>query len=256
MFENKSYKIIFALIFAFIFLLPSLASATNLNQNMYNLYQNGNKQKAFNIYKETLQNQTKSSTGYNVNLFPNTEKEYKDYQDELKKHGLVKSITEIKEYTRKSENIHREIFEAMMTQNPDKMGNASKKLEKLNQSFFSKSSSIQENKNNSENNGDIYDGSFSDEADRLIDTVDTFFNSWSDYISKRDDKGNLKSFSDIHTNTPDSLVINQDDGIAMSSFKVLGKGGYYLFLKARLWIAEGYGEIGDLLGKATSKFFD
>jgi hypothetical protein len=228
----------------------------NINQDMFNLYQSGNKQKAFNIYKKTLQKQAEISTGYNVNLFPSTEKEYKAYQDDLMKHGLVKSIGEIKEYTNKSENIHRDIFEAMMTQNPDKMGNASKKLEKLTQNFFSKSSSVQENKNNSENKGEIYDGSFGAEANRLIDTVNTFFNSWSDYISKRDDKGNLKAFSDIHTNTPNSLIITKDDGVVMSTFKVLGKGGYYLFLKARLWIVEGYGEIGDLLGGATSKVFD
>ncbi|MCF8010082.1 MAG: hypothetical protein K9L17_02770 [Clostridiales bacterium] len=265
MIKLKLNQSIFILIVGFIslFLVLSFASEArasqmdSVNQNMYKLYNSGNKQEAFNIYKKTLQEQAKISTGYDVNLFPSTAAEYKAFQNELKKQSLEKSLEEIKVYAKKSEKLHREIFTAMMTKDPDKMGAASQRLTKLSQNFFARgSSSAAKNTSNSNSNQEIYDGSIGDEANKVVNTLGTFINSWSDYVSERDSKGNLKAFSDIYINTPESLIINENDGVVMSSFKVLGKGGYYLFLKARLWIAEGYGEIGGLLGKATGKYLD
>lgn len=264
MIKKYTYSISVLLLISFlIFSFPASAAANNpeqmqaLNQEMYSLYFSGNKEKAFNIYKETLNRQVKATAGQYANLFPETTEEYNAYQTELAKQGLHKSIDEIKDFTDKTEAVHREMFEAIMNNNPDKLGIASQNLETLTKSFLSQGSSDnQTSTNNSVENNAIYDGGIGDNTDRMIDTVETFFTSWSDYVSERDSSGNLKAFSDLHQNTPDSLVINEDDGIVMSSFKVLGKGGYYLFLKARLWIAEGYGEIGSLLGKWSSEYID
>ncbi len=229
-------------------------SINQINEDMFRLYKEGNKQEAFNIYKKTLQDQAINALGYDVKLFPKTEKELKAFQDELEKQGFNKSIDDIKAYTRKSEDIHWQLFKAIMEGDSDRMGVVSQNLAKLNKDFFEKQSIT--NNNKKDENNEIHDGGLVDEGGKIIDTVEVFIDTWSDYISNRDNKGNLKAFSDIHLNTPNSLIIREDDGIAMSSFKVLGKGGYYLFLKARLWIAEGYGEIGSFIGEMTSKYLD
>ncbi len=259
--EIKKLTAIFILSFFILIIFPAFSFAVDINelrtsnQDMFNSYHKGDKEKAFNLYKQLIQEQAKIMTGYDITLFPSSEAEYLTYQEELKKNGLNKNINQIRQYTKQSEEFHRELFEAMMNQNPDKIRVYSQNLTKLTQDFFAKGNSPNTQAPSSDNNS-IYNGSISDEADLIIDTMDDFLKSWSDYVTARDKVGDLKAFSDIHTKTPDSLIITEDDGLVMSSFKVLGKGGYYLFLKARLWIVEGYGEIGDLLGKVTSKLVD